>query len=394
MMRTSLIGIAAVAAIMVVGCDKNDTAVNAEKPAAKPAATVERTAESDRLDKILDLAEKSAEEDVNVNFYGFFTGMSRYDADYLAAHYKLKDGEYSFDAQPGKAVSRLWFSLMGVRSITNGGNSLEELAKAVANRVGVLKKDTRTGEYTYKTIGGIVVTLNGEGLAIQNDKVASRQPIATDAAAKKYADDVQKAAKQSILSIIGNMVDIPGKNFKMGKFEVTQRQWVAVMGDNPSEIKGDDNPVEHVSWDDCKKFLEKLNAMPEVKESGLTFRLPKEAEWEYACRSGGTGGYCRLADGTEITRDTVGKVAWLEDNCGGTSHPVGQKMPNAFGLYDMIGNVWEWCEDLYDADGRVGRGRGWRCTSGNLPPDYGDRATNDHRWRFNYLGFRLVADQK
>ena len=90
-----------------------------------------------------------------------------------------------------------------------------------------------------------------------------------------------------------------------------------------------------------------LNSMPEVKKSGLTFRLPTEKEWEYACRAASTGDYCKLADGTEITKGTLGDVAWYEDNSGKKTHPVGQKKPNAFGLHDMHGNVLEWCEDLY-----------------------------------------------
>ena len=112
------------------------------------------------------------------------------------------------------------------------------------------------------------------------------------------------------------------------------------MGDNPpSGFKGDDNPAEGVSWDDCQKFLDKLNAIPEVKASGLKFCLPRETEWEYACRAGGTGAYYRLADGSEVTADTLGNVAWYDGNSGNTTHPVGQKMPNAFGLYDMLGNA-------------------------------------------------------
>ena len=203
----------------------------------------------------------------------------------------------------------------------------------------------------------------------------------------------ERRLKKAVSNIINNMVAIPGKNFKMGKYEVTQAQWQAVMGDNPSHFKGADNPVEKVSWNDCKKFLEKLNSMPEVKASGLTFRLPTEKEWEYACRAGSTGDYCKLADGTEITGSTLGEVAWYVDNSGRKTHLVGQKKPNAFGLYDMHGNVWEWCEDLYCADesDRVYRGGCWiiysrSCTAGN-------RGYTNPDYRLNLLGFRLAASQ-
>ena len=183
------------------------------------------------------------------------------------------------------------------------------------------------------------------------------------------------------------------EGFWLGKYEVTQAQWEAVMGKNPSDFKGINNPVEQVSWDDCQKFLEKLNALPEVKESGWTCRLPTEKEWEYACQAGSTGDYCKLADGTEITKDTLGEVAWYDDNSGDTTHPVGLKKPNTFGLYDMHGNVWEWCEDLNRAGGsyRVHHGGSWSlipecCESfirGCCPPS--DRG--------NFLGFRLAASQ-
>ena len=215
--------------------------------------------------------------------------------------------------------------------------------------------------------------------------------------ADAYTDASREKREQAAISrLVKDMIVIPGKDFKMGKYEVTQAQWQAVMGKNPSDFKGPNNPVECVSWDDCKKFLEKLNAMPEVKASGLTFRLPTEKEWEYACRAGSTGKYCKLADGTEITKDTLDEVAWYCDNCDNSrrkTHPVGQKTPNAFGLYDMHGNVCEWCEDLYLAGTsyRVQRGGSWfnvsvNCTAGYRY--YNDPVNCDCR-----VGFRLVASQ-
>lgn len=148
----------------------------------------------------------------------------------------------------------------------------------------------------------------------------------------------------AIPDLIASMIPITGRDFKMGKYEVTQAQWEAVMGRNPSASwnKGADNPVGNISWSDCQEFLKKLNNLSPVMESGLVFRLPTEEEWEYACRAGATGKYCKLADGTEITTETLGQVAWFEGNSGNHMHPVGQKKPNAFGLYDMHGNAQEW----------------------------------------------------
>jgi len=122
--------------------------------------------------------------------------------------------------------------------------------------------------------------------------------------------------------------------FQMQTTEVTQGQWRAVMGDNPSEFKnGDDYPVEHVSWDDAQEFLKRLNQL----DPGKNYRLPTEAEWEYACRAGTTGERYGELDA----------IAWYNNNSGNQTHPVGKKQPNAWGLYDMLGNVWEWCQDRY-----------------------------------------------
>jgi len=128
------------------------------------------------------------------------------------------------------------------------------------------------------------------------------------------------------------------QDFWMGKFDVTQVQWQAVMGSNPSIYKnaGPHAPVEMGSWDDCQDFLRKLNGM----QSQWTFRLPTEAQWEYSCRAGSTG---------ECYGD-LNAIAWYSGNSGSTTHPVGQKQPNAWGLYDMNGNVWQWCQDWYSPD--------------------------------------------
>ena len=127
-------------------------------------------------------------------------------------------------------------------------------------------------------------------------------------------------------------------SYYIGETEVTQALWTAVMGNNPSNLKGDNNPVEEVSWDDCQKFIEKLNSF-----TGKKFRLPTEAEWEYAARGGNKSKGYQYSGSNNLD-----DVAWYRKNSGGiVTHPVKTKQPNELGIYDMSGNVMEWCQDWY-----------------------------------------------
>lgn len=190
------------------------------------------------------------------------------------------------------------------------------------------------------------------------------------------------------------------QGYWLGKYEVTQGQWESLMGSNPSEFKnaGKNAPVETVSWEDTQEFIKKLNARERAAgrlPEGYVYGLPTEAQWEYACRAGTSSRYYFGNDEGQL-----GDYAWY--NSGSVTHPVGQKQPNAWGLYDMSGNVYEWCEDWYghyptgpvtnpvgpaSGSNRVLRGGSWiyyakDCRSA-------DRGRNTPSDRFNDLGFRL-----
>ena len=179
-------------------------------------------------------------------------------------------------------------------------------------------------------------------------------------------------------------------SYMIGKTEVTQELWEAVMGSNPSEFKGSNLPVEHVSWEDCQTFIRKLNAL-----TGKNFRLPTEAEWEFAACGGSKGQGFKYSGS-----NTVDDVAWCDDS---TTHPVATKTPNELGIYDMTGNVWEWCNDWYSdytsasqtnptgPDSglyRVYRGGGWGDDAGACRVS--DRNFFAPLYRNSYLGLRLA----
>ncbi|MDH4473935.1 MAG: SUMF1/EgtB/PvdO family nonheme iron enzyme [Fluviicola sp.] len=191
-------------------------------------------------------------------------------------------------------------------------------------------------------------------------------------------------------------VDLPA--FLLAKFPVTQAFYFEIMQEKPSTFTGENLPVETVSWKDAVVFCNALSVKEGLKscysfdDEEITFdttangyRLPNEAEWEYACKAGTTA----------IRYGELDAIAWYKDNSGKTTHPVGTKEPNAWGLYDMLGNVWEWCSDIYDetvyGSYRILRGGGW------YDEERGCLATNRRRshptsFKIDDLGFRIARN--
>ena len=236
-------------------------------------------------------------------------------------------------------------------------------------------------EFTYETFN-----VNGVSFDMAEVEGGTFTMGATEEQGSDVSDN-EKPAHQVMLS-----------PYYIGKTEVTQELWEAVMGSNPSFFSGNKNrPVENVSWDDCQVFINKLNRL-----TGKRFRLPTEAEWEYAARGG------KKSKGYKYSgSNTIDAVAWYDTNSAGTTHPVASKAPNELGLYDMSGNVWEWCSDWYGKSYyeespepnpigpeigtlRVKRGGDWYFSANKCRVSY--RNSNSQHYQTSENGLRLVLD--
>lgn len=246
--------------------------------------------------------------------------------------------------------------------------------------------DSIVGAITTDTSAPSIETITVNGVSFNMVKVEGGTFIMGATSEQGYdAYDNEKPAHRVTLS-----------TYYIGETEVTQALWTAVMGSNPSLCKGDALPVERVSWDDCQAFINKLNSL-----TGRNFRLPTEAEWEYAARGGNKSRGYKYSGSNDL-----GSVAWYEDNSGRKTHAVKTKLPNELGLFDMSGNVWEWCQDYYmgsysssaqtnpsgpsSGSFRVYRGGSWYFNATRCRVAYRDCYTPTNAGSYNNLGFRLA----
>ena len=253
-----------------------------------------------------------------------------------------------------------------------------------ASLSGVLTTHTSSSVASGASLASNTITIPvKDGISIDMVRVEAGTFTMGATAEMKNPSDDEKPTHQVTLT----------NDYYIGKYEVTQALWQAVMGNNPSWFKGDNLPVETVSWDDCQKFISKLNRI-----TGKMFRLPTEAEWEYAARGGNKSRGYQYSGSNNLS-----DVAWYGDNSGNKTHVVGTKQANELGIYDMSGNVWEWCQDRYGkyssssqvnptgadiGSHRVGRGGSWNYGAWFCRSSY--RSNNTPCNCFSNFGLRLV----
>jgi hypothetical protein len=240
-----------------------------------------------------------------------------------------------------------------------------------------------SGDYSCANLGSADLKKAAELLAGQlhgKNVVVRRNEVPTDSGNRKNGDTYNPDGIELVyIEGTGGTIGIP--NFFIGKYEITQLQYQKVMGNNPSNFKAPNNPVENVSWNDAQEFLNKLNAM-----TGRNYRLPNEDEWMYAAYGGLKNESYEYAGGNNMN-----KIGWYADNSDKKPHIVGTKTPNSIGIHDMSGNVWEWCQDIYESDAntdRVHRGGSWHDDAAACRVAYRYGSNPDNRYR--NVGFRVV----
>ena len=241
--------------------------------------------------------------------------------------------------------------------------------------------ETEVGSFTTLEFKNETITVNGVSFTMIAVEGGTFQMGATSEQGSD-ASDYEKPVHSVTLS-----------DYYIGETEVTQELWEAVMGTNPSNFKGSKKPVQYVSWNDCQEFITKLNNL-----TGKNFRLPTEAEWEYAARGGNKSQGYKYSGS-----NTIGDVAWYSGNSSSTTHDVKTKQANELGIYDMSGNVWEWCQDWFGSYSsgsqtnptgpssgslRVLRGGGWDGSARYCRVS--DRYYYDPGSRDDSCGFRLI----
>lgn len=255
---------------------------------------------------------------------------------------------------------------------SEGLKNLENLAQKVANALfGGVASATPSSPSNFGGAGGAVESFSVNGVTFDMVRVDGGSFMM----GSYEGDEDEKPVHNETVG-----------TFYIGKTEVTQRLWTAVMGSNPSSFRGENLPVENVTWFDCQEFVERLSRL-----TGRIFRLPTEAEWEYAARGGNKSRGYKYSGSNDLYR-----VGWYDENSGNATHPVGQKLDNELGLFDMSGNVWEWCSDNYSSNYnsprnsscRVYRGGSWNYSSGFCRVAYRSGSTPGNH--FSYLGLRLA----
>lgn len=274
---------------------------------------------------------------------------------------------------------------------------------SMAQGVVVFKKDGTRVVYPYEAIDSIVTynydetpPTGGGSVSDEQNKVFTVNGVSFKMIAVKGGTFTMGATSEQTGAEPNESPthSVTLSDYYIGETEVTQELWNAVMGSNPSIFMGDmQRPVEYVTWDDCQTFISRLNEL-----TGETFRLPTEAQWEYAARGGNKSkGY------TYSGSNTIDDVAWYTSNSSSTTHPVKTKAPNELGIYDMSGNVWEWCSDWFGvyssaeqtdptgpatSSGRVSRGGGLLGYATCCRVAF--RSSHTPTDTYGYLGFRLA----